>query len=52
MTYDEALESTVTRAEAIREIEGQHSLKFADFVEECGDHQSYSGAAVLEWLGY
>jgi len=52
MTFDQAVEATVTRAEAIREIEGQHSLKFSDFVEECGDHPSYAGAAVLAWLGY
>lgn len=51
MDYEEAIEATVTRAQAQREIEC-HGLRFADFVSEVGDRAQYRGSEVLEWLGY
>lgn len=55
MTYDEAIEATVTRAEARAEI-ARHDLGEPDpwalFIAECGDHPTYPGATVLGWLGY
>lgn len=52
MTLDDAMEATVSRAEARAEIEIQHGLCFADFIAECGDAEEYEGADVLNWLGY
>jgi hypothetical protein len=51
MSYSEAIDCEVTRAEAMREI-ARHGCNAADFIAECGDHQTYAGAAVLAWLGY
>jgi hypothetical protein len=51
MTYDEATEATVTKLEALAEIEA-HGINPEEFLEELGNHDIYSGAAVLVWLGY
>lgn len=51
MTYDDACDSTVTRLEAVREIE-RHHCEPAEFLADVGDRPLYSGAEVLNWLGY
>jgi hypothetical protein len=51
MTYDEATEATVTKLEALAEIE-KHGIDPEEFLEEMGNHDIYSGADVLAWLGY
>lgn len=53
MDYETALTATVTRAEARREI-GRHDVEggFAAFLVEVGDRSEYTGADVLNWLGY
>jgi hypothetical protein len=59
MTYEQAMDSTVTRAEAEAEIRahggetstGRDELWRA-FLAEAGDRPTYDGAAVLSWLGY
>ena len=53
MSYEEAIETTVSREEARREIE-RHDIDgtFADFLSEVGDRAEYSGEEVLAWLGY
>tara|TARA_R110000787_G_scaffold139611_4_gene253267 strand:+ start:613 stop:771 length:159 start_codon:yes stop_codon:yes gene_type:complete len=52
MTYEEALESTdITRSEAIAEVRA-HQISLDEFFAEVGDKPHYSGAEVLNWLGY
>jgi len=51
MTYEEAVEATVTRSEAMAEIE-HHAADWDEFVAEYGDHPTYRGEDVLGWLGY
>jgi hypothetical protein len=51
MDYETACESTVSRCEAIREIEA-HNADWSEFVADHGDRLSYSGRCVLSWLGY
>ena len=51
MDYEQAQEVEVTRSEAKREI-NLHGLSFSDFVLDCGDLDTYTGKAVLKWLGY
>ena len=51
MNYEEAMETTVTKEEAKKEI-SLHGLSFEDFVLDCGDRKSYKGSTVLNWLGY
>lgn len=51
MNYDEACEIEVTKAEAIRELE-KHFVDISDFFNECGEHDTYLGEVVLNWLGY
>ena len=53
MSYDDAIEATVTRAQALREI-GRHDTgeSLADFFATYGDQAEYRGADVLAWLGY
>lgn len=51
MTYEEALEITVTKSAALAEVR-KHGINPSEFLEEMGDHDTYAGAAVLAWLGY
>ena len=51
MSYDDAIEATVTKGEAIAEIKA-HGLDPADFFEEVGKKDEYLGIDVLSWLGY
>jgi hypothetical protein len=51
MTYDEAIETAVTKLEALAEIE-KHGIDPEDFLEDMGNHDTYAGADVLAWLGY
>ena len=53
MVYEEAVEATVTREEARREI-ARHDIDgtFNDFLAEVGDRAEYRGQEVLDWLGY
>jgi hypothetical protein len=51
MSYTDAIESTVTRDQARREIAAHH-CQWAEFIAECGDRDEYAGADVLGWLGY
>lgn len=47
----DAREVDVTAGEARAEIE-LHGHLWADFVRDCGNKPEYSGAQVLDWLGY
>lgn len=53
MSYEDAIEATVSREEARREI-ARHDIggTFEDFLHEVGDRAEYSGEEVLAWLGY
>lgn len=51
MDYEQAVETTVTKAQALREI-AKHDANVAEFFEDCGDHAEYEGKVVLDWLGY
>ncbi len=51
MNYDEAVLATVTRAQAMREL-AAHGVNAAEFFADVGDKQMYTGAEVLDWLGY
>lgn len=49
--YDDACDVTLTRYEAALEVAG-HSLDWGDFLDDCGDRDTYPGRVVLDWLGY
>jgi len=51
MTADEAREETFTRREALA-IVRNHNLDWDDFLSEVGNHQTYKGSDILDWLGY
>jgi hypothetical protein len=51
MTFEEALEIEVSHYEAELEIR-RHDADPALFFAEVGDREWYTGAEVLEWLGY
>lgn len=51
MNYDEAMTSIVTRAQALAELR-RHGADLAEFLDEVGDHDTYEGEQVLNWLGY
>lgn len=51
MTYDEAIDATITRKEAIEEIK-KHGINPAEFFQEIGEKEEYIGSDVLNWLGY
>ena len=52
MTEREAREITVTKAEAYDEISRHSGCSFDEFIWEVGDKDEYTGAEVLDWLGY
>lgn len=54
MDYEDAIEATVTRAEAIKELyaHGTPACEIALFYEEVGYKDEYKGSEVLNWLGY
>lgn len=61
MTLEEvqAKHPRISRCEARREVcrhaghgPDNHRKAWNEFLVECGDHESYDGAAVLAWLGY
>ncbi len=51
MTFDEAMDATVTKAEAVAEIR-RHDQDPRDFFAEIGEQDEYQGSEILEWLGY
>ena len=51
MSLEEAMEAEVSRDAAEREIR-RHDLDPSEFFGEVGDRPWYTGAEVLEWLGY
>ncbi len=53
MNYEDACEATVSREEARREID-RHDCDggFDAFLADVGDKPEYTGAEVLDWLGY
>ena len=54
MNYDEAVEATVSKAEAKREIQ-KHDWDgdaWETFLEDVGEKEEYLGQEVLDWLGY
>ncbi len=57
MNYDEAMEATVSRGEAMEEIRlhptgAGFQIDWHSFLDEVGDASDYLGAEVLRWLGY
>ena len=51
MDYQEAMEATVSRLEARREVE-KHGADYYEFLTEVGERDMYHGSDVLGWLGY
>jgi hypothetical protein len=51
MDFETAMTSTVTKAEAVREIR-LHEHDEADFFAAVGEKEEYRGSEVLIWLGY
>mgnify|MGYP005832028149 CR=1 FL=1 len=51
MNFEDALQLTVTRKDAIREIE-KHGCDPEEFFQEVGDRPTYKGKTILYWLGY
>lgn len=52
MNYEDAVEATVTREEARREIDKHDCDGWDAFIADVGDKPEYDGAEVLGWLGY
>lgn len=50
-TYEDACEATISREQMWREC-ARHGLDPRDLVSDLGDHDNYSGKAILDWLGY
>jgi hypothetical protein len=51
MTYLDAIESEVSKSEAIQELKRHDADPFA-FFAEVGERDTYQGSEVLDWLGY
>lgn len=49
--YESAEGEVITRKRAIREVEN-HGCDVAEFLADCGDHETYDAQTVLRWLGY
>lgn len=51
LSIEEAREAIITRKQAI-EFLLEHGYQWSDFVADCGDHDTYLGAVILDWAGY
>ncbi len=51
MTFEEAMDAVVSKAEAVAEIRRHHQDP-AEFFAEVGEREDYPGSEVLGWLGY
>lgn len=51
MDYNEAIETTVSRAQALAEL-AKHDSNIFEFFDDVGDKPEYTGKEVLDWLGY
>lgn len=49
--YEDALEATVTKAQALREVK-RHQCDEQEFLQEVGDKEAYVGSEILQYLGY
>lgn len=52
MNYDDAMKATISRVEAMREVNKHDCEGWEQFLADCGDHASYAGSTILNWLGY
>lgn len=52
MSYEEAIQETVTRQQAIRELKRHSIVSLEEFFAEVGDRAEYAAKDVLDWLGY
>ena len=52
MDYDTACDTTFTKAQAKREVDAHDGDGWEAFLTDCGDHETYLGQTVLDWLGY
>ena len=52
MNYLEAIEATVSRETAKREIAKHDCDGWEVFLSEIGDKAEYQGHEILDWLGY
>lgn len=53
MTYYESAEGqTISKERAKKEIEKHNGDTWAEFLQDCGKHDSYNAQSVLGWLGY
>ena len=51
MNYETALNSIVTKSEAIKEVK-DHGCDVNDFLNDVGNKSEYLGSEILHWLGY
>ena len=51
MEYEQALKATITFTDAKQEIK-KHGYCFNEFLQDVGKRDEYTGATVLNWLGY
>ncbi len=51
MTYEEACAQTLTRRQALTEIQ-DHGANIEEFDDDVGVEEHYLGKIVLDWLGY
>ena len=51
MNYYDALEETISKLDAVREIH-LHHLDIEEFFHDCGELDEYQGSIILNWLGY
>ena len=50
--YESAEDLTITKARALKELEGHGCKDIEEFLDDLGDKEEYDAQKVLEWLGY
>jgi hypothetical protein len=51
LSIEEAHEAIITRKQTEEFIQ-EHGLSLAEFLQDCGDSQTYTGKVILDWAGY
>ena len=52
MTENEYRDETITHSQALYQLEQHGVLDIAEFYSDLGERETYTGAELLDWLGY
>ena len=52
MTENEYRDETITHSQALYQLEQHGVIDIEEFYADLGERETYTGAELLDWLGY